>query len=486
MFFNLFRSRDETYALKPKSYDDRNFILRMIDYYKKHVADEEKFARIEQRRVYFIQNAVRALIQEFKDINRYGAQGLSNELEHSLVSLHCKSIRLLLLEKDFFHTLLYHNSLSYLEVIGKEYCGPRLESQKINDNLVYFFKRSAILPEYIFCQSYLRIYSNDRTFDYCKRFIITIRIALEIFITSSFLIQGYRISKRIDKEFFKRISTNEEELQLLLDRSLSIQDFVDYELKREKRLLETFPQDDIRIMIPYELKIEEDPIPGLDSKLTLSSENNSNMSNSSAVTDIFEDSYLEIPPDIEVEQEKTGGPAQLSDLVVDKDDSLEDTNGLSLVIPPRLELDPGPCLPPAPIPAFDFEHSMENDVPQLSKDAEVIRLVEHLRQESHDFNLINIYLSIALYKIFESQEFLYDRNLDLWKLLETNYPHENAFTSTTPQGKYVEVFIQNGILEHSGVSKVTDNVQEIQKLSFDKNNSKVIRRILPRIQDFFS
>ena len=250
MFFNLFKSSEITDSLKPKNYNDRNLFLRIMDDFKERTADAKKEQKRERLRSYALNNSLKALARDVKLLNRYGTQGLMQNLVSALATLHVKSRDLLLLEKDISYDIAAENSLSILENLDKEQCSPWMPLYKFNSHFVYFINSQFEIPEYVFCTYHPYCSKNVRYTEYDNRLIVSIRIAMEMFLETSLALQWYNATLKVRTAFLLRLIAHGQELEFLLDRSHSREDIVDFEQAREEGLLGVIADENNRVMIP--------------------------------------------------------------------------------------------------------------------------------------------------------------------------------------------------------------------------------------------
>lgn len=393
----------------------------IIQSYREMVGQDPREVEEKRRQLFLLKKAVKSIFDEITTIKKSCAQGLTRYLIDSLAALHGNAIHLLLLEDRIFIEIAEMNSLSILSYLGKDYSSPWLTRHRIGTRTVYFFNSSYEIPEYVLSCNCLSRYPAGVSFIYYKRFVVCARIALEVFIASSISIQWLEKKKNIRMDLLMRILENGKEFGYILDRYMSEEDFMDFEFAREERIFSALNNTNDRVMIPYDQPFKVDDSIELDYRLKPSAKQN---------------------------------PELLRILEEEESELLLQANASS-----------NQC----------------SDVEQYK----FIDFVGQLQKQNSDYNLINIFLSLAIYQAREREQSTFENNESLWALMKKCYPRHKPFIAKTPDGKKVEICIQDQILEHRGLSRMTDNPQTIQELSFVKNNCRIIRHIIPKLQDFF-
>ena len=155
-----------------------------------------------------------------------------------------------MLEKGVSDSIAAENSLSILEYLDKEQCSPWMPLYKLHGHFVYFINSQFEVPEYIFCAYHPYCSKNVRYTEYDNRLIVSIRIAMEMFLETSLALQWYNATLKVRTAFLLRLIAHGQELAFLLDRSHSREDIVDFEREREERLLGVIADENNRVMIP--------------------------------------------------------------------------------------------------------------------------------------------------------------------------------------------------------------------------------------------
>ena len=423
MFSALFKRKKDQRNLKPKPEVVRWTFSTMIQSYRESCEREWQNEQEERQRIYILEGHAKSLFDEIMFIKKSCVQGLTSYLKNSLARLHNEAIGLLFLDEYLFLQIAKMNSLSILSYLGKNYCSPWLVPYRTCNCTVYFFNSSCEIPEYIFSSNCLKNFSGDREYQIQKRCLVFARIALEVFIASSLAVQWLMKRKLMSTSLLRRIMENGGELEFLLNCPRSTEDFVNFELSREEKIINaTFEQRD-KVIVPCVQPFK------VDSNIDLACRSK-----------------------------------QFSEL---------SENSLCML---DLDLD-------------DFEASgQEENYPKKFDDETdriILEFIDHLKENNYDFNLINIYLALALCKATNNEQHTPKTSELLWALMKKCYPRHEPFIAMAPDEKKVEICIQENILEHRGLSMITSNPQTIQEISFIKNNCPNIRRILPKLQDFF-
>ncbi len=129
-----------------------------------------------------------------------------------------------------------------------------------------------------------------------------------------------------------------------------------------------------------------------------------------------------------------------------------------------------------------FEQKTEES--EISLQDELLDFIDELQRERADFNLINIYLAIAIHDLLESTQTSLGKYDELWELMGDHFRRDSPYLTRIPGGNKVTIFITGEVLSHKGLSDIVPKESSIQKNSFKKNNGPIIKAILPKIKEF--
>ncbi|WP_156891594.1 hypothetical protein [Maridesulfovibrio zosterae] len=133
--------------------------------------------------------------------------------------------------------------------------------------------------------------------------------------------------------------------------------------------------------------------------------------------------------------------------------------------------------------AHDFFGQKTEDSETPLQD-ELLDFIDELQRERADFNLINIYLAIAIHNLLESTQAPFGKYDELWELMGNHFKRDNPYLTRIPGGNKITIFITGDVLSHKGLSDIVSKDSSIQKVSFKKNNGPIIKAILPKIKEF--
>ena len=430
MFSTLFNKHKNGSKLDGRSRPDKGLYSKVISLCKNVFCKSEYDKRTEKEirtEIYAFRCVATFLCKEIAIANKKNTQSLSESFCNVLENININALNGLMISKTLFRSLAEMNSISCLSAIDREYYHPSFESHEAYASSPYVFKSFTSLPEYVFSGDLLKVFVGNPDSGHCQKIIIFQRVFLEIFMESSILVQEYREAGTINNPLFERLVQNGKELEYLSNISISEQDFLNFEMEREKSLIGISYEGVQRLMIPYSPSIEalsesETAPEALNNMVLQQSENSLNSKRNIESTEKRLDVEVVELPNVE--------------LLDESEESIEDAN------------------------------------------ADVIQFLSKLEEDHHRRD---IYLAIIAYEFVRGGNALTFRAF--WEWLIT-YLADNPLQTRNVDGHEVKLFLSGGVIRHLGLLNSSTKDSQVQKSTFKTMYFKKIKPIVPKIKGF--
>ncbi len=254
MFSILFNKDKNSSTLKGAPRKDKSLYSKVVLFFLNIFCKSKEEKRAEEDaflELYNFRSVASCLCEIIVDARKKNAQGLSEDFCMLVKRININALNGLMINKPFFQTLAEMNSIYCLSDINQDYYHPCFAIQKTYNSNAYVFNPSTSLPEYIFSGDFLKPFWGDPDSSYCPKIIVFQRVILEIFMGSSILAQEYSKSGVINKALFERLVLSGKELEFLLNKTLSVRDFLNFEMERENSLLGVSYEEVERLIVPY-------------------------------------------------------------------------------------------------------------------------------------------------------------------------------------------------------------------------------------------
>ncbi len=402
---------------KKTLFSDIFLLYKLILYERK---DEKQFQDELCVEMYHFKSVASELFQLISKAHKNKAQYLLDIFCNLIEKINVNSLNGLMINKLIFKKLAEAHSMYYPKIIEHQYYHPIFEGDMIPHYNAYVFNSYSYIPEYIFSSTCFNR-GSDCYSEHHNKSIMFQRVFLEVFMESSLIVQEYKEAGTVNNPLFQRLSHHANELDFFLDRAVSMQYFVNYEMEREQFLIDSANECSDKLMIPY----------GRSSK-----------------------AELEAPDSLENHQQDKVATGEINSELSEKRLNIE-----GIEIPN--------------ITVLDEDSNLVEDTNTIRKQFFSNFEKEHLRRY--------IYFASLAYD-FEYADNTLTCN-SFWKWLE-NYLTNQPLDTQNIDGYEVKIFFSEGEIKHLGLLQDPKFSSQIKESTFRTMYFRQVKSIVPKIQDF--